>query len=69
MIKAIEDKIIRDIENLFVQEEDYYKTVGLGNFHTNNCIKYETNDDRNKTLSVKEYFIEIKPCFKDINHL
>ena len=66
MIKAIESKRIRYIKNLFEQEEDFGKPVTLGNFYNNNYIEYESNDDRNKTLSVKEYLEEIKPCFKDI---
>ena len=32
-------------------------------------IEYESNGDRNKTLSVKEYLDEIKPYLKDINNL
>lgn len=42
--------IIRDIKELFKQEEDYYKPVTVGNFHSNKYIEYESNKDRNKTL-------------------
>ena len=35
IIKAIEDRIIRDMKNLFEQEDDY-KPVRLGNFYSNN---------------------------------
>ena len=31
-----------------------------------NCIEYESNGERNKNLSVKEYLSEIKPYFRDI---
>ena len=31
-----------------------------------NYIEYESNGDRNKNLSVKEYLSEIKPYLKDI---
>ena len=66
MIKAIETKRVRYIKKLFEQEEDFDKPVRLGNFYNNSCIEYESNGDRNKTLSVKEYLEEIKSCFKDI---
>ena len=40
-----------------------YKTRGklarVGNFHSNNYIKYESNGDRNKTLSIKEYLMKL----------
>ena len=47
-----EDKIVRDITNYFEQEQqDYYKPLIVGGFHSNNYIEYESNGDRNKTLS------------------
>ena len=52
MIKAIETKRVRYIKKLFEQEEDFGKPVRLGKFYNNNCIEYESNGDRNKTLSV-----------------
>ena len=33
---------------------------------SSNFIEYETNGDRNKTLSIEEYFIKIRPYLKDI---
>ena len=65
------DRTLRDIKNLFEHEdENYYKPVRVINFWSNNYIDYESNDDRNKTLSVEEYFDKIAPYFKDIikNH-
>ena len=44
-----------------------YKPVRVGNFWSNNYIEYESNGERNKTLSIKEY--HIKPYLKDINNL
>ena len=41
----------------------------LNNFWSNNYIEYESNGDRNKTLSVEEYLNKIRPCLKDINNL
>ena len=52
--KRIKDIILRDINNLECEEEDYYKPVSVSNFWTNNYIEYESNGDRNKTLSVEE---------------
>ena len=53
--KAI--KVLRGIENISEHEEEkenYYKPVRVSNFWSNNYIKYESNSDRNKTLSVEE---------------
>ena len=47
--------ITRDIRKLFEQEEDYYKPVRVDNFYSNNYVKYKSNSDTNKTLSLKEY--------------
>ena len=41
--KAIKDKIIRDIRNVFElenKEQYYYKAVRVGNFWNNNYIEY-----------------------------
>ena len=48
--KAIKDRILSDIKNLFEQEEvNYYKPVTVNNFWSNNYIEYESDSDRNKT--------------------
>ena len=62
--EAIKDRIIRDIKTLF-RQEDYYKPVRAGNFWDNNYIEYESNGERNKNLSIKEYLEKIKHCLKD----
>ena len=60
--KAIKDIILRDLKNVFeYEEENYYKPVRV-----NNYIEYESNGERNKTLSVEEYLIKIRPYLKDI---
>ena len=69
--KAIKNRILRDIKNLFEHEgeeegENYYKPVRVNNFWSNNYIEYESNGDRNKTLSVEEYLNKIRPYLKDI---
>ena len=51
-------KKIWDIKNPFEheeedEEENYYKSVRVNNFWSNNCIEYESNGDRNKALSVE----------------
>ena len=45
--RAIKDKILRDIKNLFEYEEE----VRVSNFWSNKYIEYESNGVRNKTLS------------------
>ena len=65
--EAIKDKIIRDIRNFFeLENEGYYKPIRVGSFWSNNYIKNESNDDRNKTLSIKEYPNKIRPYLKNI---
>ena len=62
IIKAINDIIIRDSNNLFVHEGDYYKPVRIGNFYDNiNYIDYKSNGDKNNALSIKEYLDETRP--------
>ena len=63
--KEIKDRIIRDIRTLFKQEDDYYKPERVSNFWNNNYIEYESNNDSNKNLSLKEYLDKTKPCLKD----
>ena len=46
---------MKDIRTLFNQEDDYCKPVKVGNFWNNNYIKYKSNNDRYKPLSVREY--------------
>ena len=66
VIKAIEGRIIRDIKNLFDQEEDYYKLIRVVIFWSNNYIEYESIRDSNKALTIKAYLDEIKSYLKDI---
>ena len=69
-IKTIRDRILGNIKNLFEhekQEENYYKPVRVNNFWSKNYIQYESNSDRNKTLSVEEQLK--RPHLKDINNL
>ena len=54
--RLIKDRIIRDIRTLFAQEEDYYKPKWVSNFWNNNYIEYQSNSDKNRNLSVDEYF-------------
>ena len=66
---AIGDKIIRGIRNLFElqnEKQDYYKPVRVGKFRNNNYIEYESNGNRNKTLSSEEFFNKIRQCLKYI---
>ena len=59
--------MIGDIRNIFENVEKYYHKPGrVGNFWSNNYIEYESNGDRNKTLSAEEYLDKIRPYLKDI---
>ena len=49
--EAVKNQIITDISYLFdYEEEDYYKSVSVGNFWSNDYIEYKSNGDRNKAL-------------------
>ena len=65
--KTIKDRTVRDIKNLFEHEEEknFYKPVTVSNFWSNNYIEYESNRDRNKTLSVEEYLNKTRLYLKD----
>ena len=55
LTKAIKDKMLEHITNLFQHEEESYcKPVRVSNFQSDNYIDYKCNGDRNKTLSVEE---------------
>ena len=54
--------MLRNIKNLFEhEEENYQKPVRVNKFWSNNYTEYESNTDRNKTLSVEEYLNKMRP--------
>ena len=61
-------KGIRYIENLFgeVDEEDYYKPIKTKDPFNDNQIEYERRGDKNKNLSLEEYFDMIRPYLRDM---
>ena len=63
---GIKDEVLRYISVLFEPEEDYYKAVKILNAFDNNYIEYESNADKDKAQSIKEYLNEIKPYLNDI---
>ena len=40
----------------------------MSNFWSNNYTEYESNSDKNKTLSVEEYLNKVSPYSKDITN-
>ena len=60
VIKAIKERILRDIKNLFEheKEESYYKPVRMNNFWSNNYIEYERNGDRIKQYQLNNILIK-----------
>ena len=57
---------IINIRNPFEHEKDYYKLVKVGGFWSNNCIEYDSNSDRKKTLSFEKYSKKIRPYLEGI---
>ena len=62
--KAVKSRIFRDIRNFFEHEENYYKPVRVNNAWSTNHIEYESNSNKNKTISVKKYLNKIRPYYK-----
>ena len=56
----IKGRIVRDIQTLFEHEDSYYKLLRVGHFFSKNYIKYKSNGDRSKYLSIKKYLDEIQ---------
>ena len=62
-----EKLIIRDIRTLFEQEEKVnYKPKRVSNLWNNNYIEYESNDDKNRNLSLDKYLEKIEPYLRNI---
>ena len=60
--KAIKDRIMRDIKNLFEhEEEDYYKPVKVGNSWSNNYIEY-------KIKAIEKHY-QLKNILIKLNHI
>ena len=58
--RIINDRIIKDIRTLSEQhEEDYHKPERVSNFWNNRHIEYESNDDKNRNLSLDEHLNKI----------
>ena len=63
---------IRDIGNLFSQsiDEDYFQSIKIKSVFNGNYMEYESNGDKDKTLSAKKYLNMIRPYLSDtINDL
>ena len=59
--------MIRDVRTLFEQKEEAcYWPKRVNNFWNNNCIEYEINGDKNRTLSLDEYLNKTKPYLRNI---
>ena len=67
--EANKNRIIKDIRNLFEHEEEgYYKPVSVSKSCGNNYIEYESNGERNKTISVASYLNKIRSYLKHITN-
>ena len=49
-----------------LEKKDYYKPLRVGDFWNTNYMEYESNGDRNKTLSIEEYLKKIRPYLINI---
>ena len=63
--REVNNRIIRDIRTLFEQEEKvYYKPKRVSNLWNNNYIEYESNNDKNRNLSLDKYLDKIEPYLR-----
>ena len=60
------DEILRDLRALYESEEDYYEPIRINSAFNDNHIKCQSNGDKEKTLSIKEYLNMIKPDLSNI---
>ena len=49
-----------------LDEKDYYKPIKIRNAFSNNYIEYESNADKDRTLSIEEYLDKIRPYLSNI---
>ena len=57
---------MKTLETFLEQKEDCYKPVKVGHSNSNSYIEHQCSDDRNKTLSIKEYLNETNAKLKGI---
>ena len=62
----INDKELKGIITLYQSKEDYYKPLRTGNAFSSNYIEYESNGDKDKTLSIEDYHDEIRPYLNNL---
>ena len=61
------DKILRDMRTLYESnKEECYKPIRIGNAFSKIYIEYESNGDKDKILSIKEYLDMIRQFLNDI---
>ena len=51
----------RGFRTLFELEENYHGPVRINNALSNNYIECKSNDDKNRALTMEEYFNENRP--------
>ena len=57
----VSDTIIRDLRALYESNEDYYEPKKIKSAFHDNYVEYESNVDKDKRLSIEEYFNMIRP--------
>ena len=64
---GINDNALKDMRIMFESDnKDYYQPVRFTNAFDDNFIEYESNGDKDKTLSIEEYLDKIIPYLGDI---
>ena len=66
--KIKKDKKIKEIKKILYdpKKEDYYKPIKIHNAFNDNYIEYQSNGDKDKTLSIEEYLDMIEPYLSNI---
>ena len=64
---GIKDEVLRHRRTLFESDrEDCYERIRIGNALISNYIEYESNGDKDKTLSIEEYLDKIRPYLSNL---
>ena len=61
---------IRELEKLFddIDDDNYYKSVLIRSSSEGNYKGYESREDKNKKISVKQYLYMIIPHLSDLSY-
>ena len=70
-MKIKKDRKIGEIKTILYvpkEEKDYYKPIKINKAFNNNYIEYQSNGDKDKTISIEEYLDATKPYLSNMKN-